>query len=224
VTAPVTPASDMGGDISVLSRQLAPCGPGPILLADPGHTAARIACTGRKFLEKASDQLRHRFTQVPARRVLHRHRIVIVEAHVKHMLTRAYVSSAGLTSAYALRNDAAVTTARELIAELPADTDVIPLPVVRRIINEHLGPWDRDLQSYAVKSGAIQPVAKAPGPVAGAGARKYQGGRGLAVDRDQAVLILVAASLAFAADVPVVGMIRALRASGVDPAVFVQAT
>lgn len=115
-----------------------------------------------------------------------------------------------------------MTTAHELIAELPADTDVIPLPVVRRIINERLGPWDRDSQSYAVKSGAIRPIRKVPGPVAGGNARKYQGGPGLAVDRDQAVLILVAASLAFAAGVPVIGMIRALRVSGVDPAVFVQ--
>jgi hypothetical protein len=116
-----------------------------------------------------------------------------------------------------------VTTARELIAELPAETDVIPLPVVRRIINERLGTWDADAQSYAVKSGAIKPITKAPGPVAGRNARKHQGGPGLAVDRDQAVLILVAAVLAFAAGVAVVGMIRALRASGVDPAVFAQA-
>jgi hypothetical protein len=114
-----------------------------------------------------------------------------------------------------------VTTARELIAELPTDTDVIPLPVVRRIINEHLGPWTRDQQAYAVRMGAIHPVPKKPGPVAGSRARKYQAGV-VAVDRDQAVLILVAAVLAFAAGVEVVGMIRALRASGVDPVVFTQ--
>jgi hypothetical protein len=116
-----------------------------------------------------------------------------------------------------------VTTAQELIAELPGDVEAIPLPLIRGLINEHLGPWDRDAQSYAVKSGAIRPVKKAPGPVAGRNARKYQGGAGLAVDRDQAVLILVAAVLAFAAGVAVVAMIRAIRVSGVDPAVFAEA-
>ena len=118
---------------------------------------------------------------------------------------------------------APVTTAQALIAELPESAEVIPLPLVRRIINEHLGPWDRDAQSYAVKSGAIRPAPKVPGPVAGQNARKYLGGNGLIVDRDEAVLILVAAVLAFAAGVAVVAMIRALRVSGVDPAVFVKA-
>lgn len=119
---------------------------------------------------------------------------------------------------------AAVTTAQALIAELPESTEVIPLPLVRRIINEHLGPWDRDAQSYAVKSGAIHPAPKMPGPVAGQNARKHLGGNGLIVDRDEAVLILVAAVLAFAAGVAVVAMIRAIRVSGLDPAVFVQTT
>ncbi len=100
---------------------------------------------------------------------------------------------------------------------------MIPLPVVRRIINEHLGPWTRDQQAYAVRMGAITPVAKTPGPLAGGRARKFTGGPGVAVDRDQAVLVLVAAVLAFAAEIEVVGMIRALRASGVDPAVFAEA-
>lgn len=117
-----------------------------------------------------------------------------------------------------------VTTAQALIAELPEHAEVIPLPLIRSIINDHLGPWDADQQSYAVKSGAIRPVAKAPGRPAGRNPRKYEGGRGLAVDRAQAVLILVAAALAFAAGIAVVAMIRAIRISGVDPAVFVQPT
>lgn len=119
-----------------------------------------------------------------------------------------------------------VTTARDLIAELPADTDAIPLPLVRRVINEHLTTvrWDADLQAKAVQAGAIKPIRKAPGPVAGGRARKYQGGPGLAVDREQAVLILTAACLAEAAEVPVISMIRVLRVSGVDPQVFTQDT
>jgi hypothetical protein len=128
-----------------------------------------------------------------------------------------------LTPARSSETVGTVTTVQALIAELPENAEVIPLPVIRRIINEHLGSWDRDAQSYAVRSGAIRPVPKTPGPVAGPRARKYREGAGLIVDRDQAVLILVAAALAFAAEVTVVGMIRALRVSGVDPAVFVQA-
>ncbi|MGH3283599.1 MAG: hypothetical protein ACRDPD_02745 [Streptosporangiaceae bacterium] len=116
-----------------------------------------------------------------------------------------------------------MTTVQALIAELPETAEVIPLPLLRSIINDHLGPWDADQQSYAVKSGAIRPVPKTPGKVAGRNPRKYAGGRGLAVDRGQAVLILVAATLAFAAGIAVVAMIRAIRVSGVDPAVFVQA-
>lgn len=147
-----------------------------------------------------------------------------MKTYAKHSLTCKDTRLICLTWQYDLRHDAPVTTVRELIAELPADTDVIGLPEVRRIINEHLGPWDHRAQSWAVKVGAIKPLAKTPGPVAGAQRRKYQEPRGLVVDRDQAVLILVAAYLAFAADVPVVGQIRALRASGVDPTVFLQAT
>lgn len=106
-----------------------------------------------------------------------------------------------------------MTTAQTLIAELPGDVEVIPLPVVRGIVNDHLGPWDRDATSYAVKSGAIRPL---PG--------RQGSSHAYAVDRDEAVLILVAAALAFAAGVAIVAMIRAIRVSGVDPAVFVQPT
>ena len=109
-----------------------------------------------------------------------------------------------------------VTTIDGLIAELPAGADVIPLPVIRRIINDRLGPWSEDQQWFAVRSGAISPVAKPRGT--------QKVGRGTAVDRDQAVLIMVASFLAFAAEVPVVGMIRALRVSGINPALFAQAT
>jgi hypothetical protein len=113
-----------------------------------------------------------------------------------------------------------VTTANELIAELPEGNKPVPLSVVRRIINEHLGPWTEAQQRFAVQSGAIEPVAKPHVPPTGGHARRPIVGRGHVVDRDQAALIIVAAVLAFAAEVPVVGMIRALRVSGVDPAVF----
>lgn len=104
-----------------------------------------------------------------------------------------------------------MTTAQALVAELPAGAKVIPLPVVRDIVNSHLGPWDRAQQSYAVKSGAIRPVPERQG-------RNHA----YAVDRSEAVLILVAAALAFAAGVALVSMIRAVRVSGLDPAVFMQ--
>lgn len=96
--------------------------------------------------------------------------------------------------------------------------------MLRRIINKHLGPWSDDQQRHAVKSGAIRPVTKPTRVPNGAANRKPLVGRGDVVDRPQAVLILVAAVMAFAADVPVPHMIRALRASGVDPTVFVQTT
>ena len=102
-------------------------------------------------------------------------------------------------------------TVQALVGELPADSGVIPLPVIRDIVNRHLGPWDAQAQSYAVKSGAIRPVPERQG-------RSHA----YAVDRSEAVLILVAAALAFAAGVALVGMIRAVRVSGLDPAVFVQ--
>lgn len=102
-----------------------------------------------------------------------------------------------------------MTTARTLIAELPDGAGAIPLPVIRGIVNSRLGPWDREQQSYAVRSGAIRPLPGRQG-------RHHA----YAVDRNEAVLILVAAALAFAAGVAVVAMIRAVRVSGLDPAVF----
>jgi hypothetical protein len=106
-----------------------------------------------------------------------------------------------------------VTTAQALIAELPDNAEAISLPFLRNIVNDHLGRWDKDQQSYAVKSGAIRPLPERQG-------RNHA----YAVDRGEAVLILVAAALAFAAGVAVVAMIRAVRVSGLDPAVFTQAT
>lgn len=97
-----------------------------------------------------------------------------------------------------------VSTAQALVAQLP-DADEIPLPVVRAIVNGHLGPWDAQAQSYAVKSGVID---TAP----------YRHGQGHAyvVGRDEAILILVAAILAFAAGVAVVSMIRAIKTTGLS--------
>jgi hypothetical protein len=118
-----------------------------------------------------------------------------------------------LTVTNTLWNGANVTTAQALIAELPDDAEVIPLPLIRGIVNEHLGPWGKQAQHTAIKSGAIHAL---PGHYPPTNAR--------AVDRDEAVLILVAAVLAFAAGVAVVAMIRAIRVSGVDPSVFVQTT
>lgn len=106
-----------------------------------------------------------------------------------------------------------VTTAQDLLSELPDGLEVVPLPIVRQIINERLGPWHRNQQAYAVRDGAIRPLPGRVGQV-----------HALAVSRDEAVLILVAALLAFAAGVAVVGMIRALRVSGVDPGAFVKTT
>ena len=151
---------------------------------------------------------------------LHRHRIIIPGAHGEHSLTWEHRRITGLVAVYA----AHVTTADKLIADLPANTGTIPIPEIRRIINKHLGPWTEDQQRFAVTSGAIRPVPKPTRVPHGSAARKPLVGRGDVVDRDQAVLIIVAAVLAFAADVPVPGMIRALRVSGIDPAMFVQTT
>lgn len=151
---------------------------------------------------------------------LHRHRITTRGAQDEHALTCEHERRAGLVAVYA----APVTTADKLIADLPADMETIPVPAIRRIINKHLGPWTEDQQRFAVTSGAIRPVPKPTRPPTGASYRHRRVGRGDVVDRDQAVLIIVAAVLAFAADVPVPGMIRALRASGIDPSVFVQRT
>lgn len=106
-----------------------------------------------------------------------------------------------------------VTTAQELIAELPGDVEVIPTPIIRGIVNDHLGRWSDDAVTNAIKAGAIRPRPERHGQ-----------GQSYTVDRDEAILILVAAALAFAAGIAVVSMIRAIRISGVDPAVFVQAT
>lgn len=104
-----------------------------------------------------------------------------------------------------------MTTVQELIDELPGAAEAIPLPFVRGIISDRLGPWPADAQSYAVRSGAIRVLPQR------AEANAY------VVDRSEAVLILIAAVLAFAAGVAVVAMIRAVKISGVDPAMFIQA-
>jgi hypothetical protein len=116
-----------------------------------------------------------------------------------------------------------VTTAHDLIAELPEGAEVVPLLLIRRLINEHLGPWTPAQQASAIGSGSIRPIKKTRGPVGGSHPRKYVEGPGVMVDRDQAVLILVAAVLAFAAKTEVPPAIRLVRASGVDLSVFVQA-
>jgi hypothetical protein len=96
-------------------------------------------------------------------------------------------------------------TAQALLADLP-DAEVIPLPFVR----DRIG-WTRDQQSYAVESGAIRPVDKR------GKAGCYQ------VTREDAVLILIAASLALAAGVAVVMMIRAIREAGLNTSALAQA-
>jgi hypothetical protein len=106
-----------------------------------------------------------------------------------------------------------VITAQELIAELPEGTGAIPLPTVRKLINDRVGPWDVDAPARAVRSGAIQ-----------ARPERYGRSHSLMVDRNEAVLILIAAVLAFAAGIAVIAMIRAVKISGVDPSVFIQAT
>lgn len=96
-------------------------------------------------------------------------------------------------------------TAAALLAELP-DAEVIPLPFVR----DRIG-WTRDQQSYAVESGVIHPIDKR------GKAGCYQ------VTRDDAVTILIAAALAFAAGVAVVIMIRAIQGSGLNAQALAQA-
>jgi hypothetical protein len=96
-------------------------------------------------------------------------------------------------------------TAQALLAGLP-DTDPVPLPLVR----DRIG-WNREQQSYAVRSGVIRPVSKR------GRAGCYQ------VTRDDAVLILIAAAIALAAGVAVVAMIRAIQEAGLDASALAQA-
>lgn len=90
------------------------------------------------------------------------------------------------------------------------------------LIRDRIG-WNREQQSYAVRSGVIRPVEKVPGPVAGRQPRKYAGGRGYQVTRDDAIEILIAAALALAAGVAVVVMLRAIRDAGLDASALAQA-
>lgn len=85
-----------------------------------------------------------------------------------------------------------------LLSKLP-DAEVIPLPVVRDLIG-----WDRAAQVNAVRQGVIRPVEKR------GRAGCYQ------VTRSDAVEILIAAALAFAAGVAVVAMLRAIQGAGLD--------
>jgi hypothetical protein len=98
-----------------------------------------------------------------------------------------------------------MNTAQALLRELP-EGEAIPMPWVR----ERVG-WSLEDQSYAVRSGLIQPLPKY-GPH-----RSYQ------VTRDEAALILVAFLLARAAGVAIVAMIRALKRTGIDPAALARA-
>lgn len=115
-----------------------------------------------------------------------------------------------------------MTEVQELIGQLPAEGEFVPLSLVRRIVNANLGPWSPQQQAHAVIQDAIRPAVRVPFPVVAAFSGQ-PGGPGKFVDRDQAILILVSAWLAFAGDVPVVAMIRALRATGTDPMIFAQA-
>lgn len=94
------------------------------------------------------------------------------------------------------------TTVPGLLAGLP-DGDVIPMPVIRDLIG-----WTRDAQANVVTEGLIRPL-----PVRGR-AGCWQ------VSRDDAVTILVAAALAFAAGVAVISMLRAIVNTGLDARVI----
>jgi hypothetical protein len=100
-----------------------------------------------------------------------------------------------------------------MIRGLPEDTDVIPLPLIGRLINDHLNvPWDRHLQRAAVRAGLIRPL---PGITAAPTT-------GLTVDRDQANDILIAAAVAETTQIPVIAALRVTQAYG--PALFAQAS
>jgi hypothetical protein len=118
-------------------------------------------------------------------------------------VTRA--KSRGLTGGHAHLWVMADPTVPGLISKLP-DQEVIPLPVVRDLVG-----WNRQQQVHAVKSGAIRPVEKR-GP-----AGCYQ------VTRDDAIEILIAAALAFAAGIAIVAMLRAIQGSGLDARVLAEA-
>jgi len=92
-----------------------------------------------------------------------------------------------------------------LLTDLP-DTEVIPLPFVR----DRIG-WTRDAQYQAVKEGAIRPL-----PQRGK-AGCYQ------VTRADAVEILIAAALAFAAGVAVVVMLRGIQGAGLNASALASA-
>jgi hypothetical protein len=102
-----------------------------------------------------------------------------------------------------------------MIRELPEDTDVVPLPVVGRIINDHLTvPWDRHLQRAAVRAGLIRPL---PGITAAPTT-------GLTVDAAQARDIITAATMAETAQIPVIAALRVIQAYRANPELFAQAS
>ena len=105
-----------------------------------------------------------------------------------------------------------MATLQELLDELPRNIEAIPLPVIREIVNAHVGPWDRDQQSYAVKAGVIRPLPERVGS-----------SHAFAVDHDEAVKILVAAALAFVAGCAIVAMLRAIDGAGLDVGALIRA-
>lgn len=102
-----------------------------------------------------------------------------------------------------------------MIRELPEDTEVVPLPLVRRIINDRLTvPWDRQLQRAAVKAGLIRPL---PGITAAPTT-------GLTVDAAQAAEIITAAAVAETTQIPVIAALRVMQAYRATPELFAQAS
>lgn len=87
------------------------------------------------------------------------------------------------------------------LRELDPDTPV-SLPRVSRVVG-----WAPDAQTRAIQAGVVEPLSD-PAPA---------GRRGYMVSRDEALTILAAAVLALAAGVAVVVMIRAIKATGLDP-------
>ncbi len=97
-------------------------------------------------------------------------------------------------------------TAAELLADLPEAGEVIPLPAISKRIG-----WNYVNQHYAINAGMIRPLEKR-GPHGA-----YQ------VDREQAVMIMLAASIALACGVAIVVILRGMQGAGLDASALAQA-